>query len=64
METKKLRWTAGVTCMGLTKNDAIPLKFGAAVIAEKMRKLAYDYVLRERDFEVIGKGPRGCPKQR
>ncbi|VDO19541.1 unnamed protein product [Heligmosomoides polygyrus] len=37
METKMLRWTAGVTRMDSIRNDAIRQKFGVAPIADKMR---------------------------
>ncbi|VDP07994.1 unnamed protein product [Heligmosomoides polygyrus] len=37
METKMLRWTAGVTRMDRIRNDAIRQKFGFAPIAAKMR---------------------------
>uniref|UniRef100_A0A183FJ74 ISNCY family transposase n=1 Tax=Heligmosomoides polygyrus TaxID=6339 RepID=A0A183FJ74_HELPZ len=57
-------------------NDAIRQKFGVAPIADKMREARlrwYGHVLRgkedsvrkiDRNFEVIGKRPRGRPKQR
>ncbi|VDO19159.1 unnamed protein product [Heligmosomoides polygyrus] len=76
METKMLRWTAGVTRMDRIRNDAIRQKFGVAPIADKMRKARlrwYGHVLRGKEdsvckiglnFEVIGKRPRGRPKQR
>ncbi|VDO85585.1 unnamed protein product [Heligmosomoides polygyrus] len=76
METKMLRWTAGVTHMDHIRNEAIRQKFGVAPIADKMREAClrwYGHVLRgEEDsvrkiginFEVIGKRPRGPPKQR
>ncbi|VDO69456.1 unnamed protein product [Heligmosomoides polygyrus] len=38
METKMLRWTAGVTRMDRIRNDAIRRKFGVAPIADKMRE--------------------------
>ncbi|VDO60117.1 unnamed protein product [Heligmosomoides polygyrus] len=38
METKMLRWTAGVTRMDHIRNDAIQQKFGVAPIADKMRE--------------------------
>ncbi|VDP39930.1 unnamed protein product, partial [Heligmosomoides polygyrus] len=38
METKMLRWTAGVTRMDRIRNDAIRQKFGVAPIADKMRE--------------------------
>ncbi|VDP15302.1 unnamed protein product [Heligmosomoides polygyrus] len=76
METKMLRWTAGVTRMDRIRNDAIRQKFGVAPITDKMREARlrwYSHVLRGKDdrvrkiglnFEVIGKRPRGRPKQR
>ncbi|VDP54822.1 unnamed protein product [Heligmosomoides polygyrus] len=76
METKILRWTAGVTHMDRVRNDAIRQKFGVAPIADKMREARlrwYGHVLRGKEdsvrkiglnFEVIGKRPRGRPKQR
>ncbi|VDO86743.1 unnamed protein product [Heligmosomoides polygyrus] len=71
METKMLRWMAGVTRMDRIRNDVIRQKFDVAPIADKMREARH--VLRgEEDsvrkiglnFEVIGKRPRGRPKQR
>ncbi|VDO19903.1 unnamed protein product [Heligmosomoides polygyrus] len=38
METKMLRWTAGVTRLDRIRNDAIRQKFGVALIADKMRE--------------------------
>ncbi|VDP04226.1 unnamed protein product, partial [Heligmosomoides polygyrus] len=38
METKMLRWTAGVTRMDRIRNDVIRQKFGVAPITEKMRE--------------------------
>ncbi|VDO19219.1 unnamed protein product [Heligmosomoides polygyrus] len=76
METKMLRWTAGVTCMDRIRNDVIRQRFGVAPIADKMREARlrwYGHVLRGKEdsvrkislnFEVIGKRPRGRPKQR
>uniref|UniRef100_A0A183FKK7 Reverse transcriptase domain-containing protein n=1 Tax=Heligmosomoides polygyrus TaxID=6339 RepID=A0A183FKK7_HELPZ len=76
METKMLRWTAGVTRMDRIRNDAIRQKFGVAPIADKMREARlrwYGHFLRGKEdsvrkigpnFEVIGKRPRGRPKQR
>ncbi|VDP00210.1 unnamed protein product [Heligmosomoides polygyrus] len=37
METKMLRWTAGVTRLDRIRNEAIRKKFGVAPIADKMR---------------------------
>ncbi|VDO89945.1 unnamed protein product [Heligmosomoides polygyrus] len=76
METKMMRWTAGVTRMGRIRNNAIRQKFGVAPTAEKMREARlrwYGHVLRGKEdrvrkiglnFEVIGKRPRGRSKQR
>ncbi|VDO84986.1 unnamed protein product [Heligmosomoides polygyrus] len=38
METKMLRWTAGVTRMDRIRKDAIQQKFGVVPIADKMRE--------------------------
>ncbi|VDO91216.1 unnamed protein product [Heligmosomoides polygyrus] len=49
METKMLRWTAGVTRMDRIRNDAIRQKFGVAPITDKMREARlrwYGHVLR------------------
>ncbi|VDP10426.1 unnamed protein product [Heligmosomoides polygyrus] len=76
METKMLRWTAGVTRMDRIRNDVIRQKFGVAPIADKMgdvRLRWYGHVLRGKEdsvrkiglnFEVVGKRSRGRPKQR
>ncbi|VDP26174.1 unnamed protein product [Heligmosomoides polygyrus] len=76
METKMLRWTAGVTRMDRIRNDAIRQKFGVAPIADKMceaRLRWYGHVLRGKEdsvckigleLEVSRKHPRGRPKQR
>ncbi|VDP53628.1 unnamed protein product [Heligmosomoides polygyrus] len=70
-----LRWTAGVTCMDI-RNDVIWQKFGVAPIADKMHEARlrwYGHVVGGKEdsvrkiglnFEVIGKRPRGRPKQR
>ncbi|VDO65133.1 unnamed protein product [Heligmosomoides polygyrus] len=55
METKMLRWTAGVTRMGRIRNDAIRQKFGVAPIADKMREARlrwYGDVLRGKEDSV------------
>ncbi|VDO89136.1 unnamed protein product [Heligmosomoides polygyrus] len=55
METKMLRWTAGVTRMDRIRNDAIRQKFGDAPIADKMREARlrwYGHVLREKEDGV------------
>ncbi|VDP37763.1 unnamed protein product [Heligmosomoides polygyrus] len=71
METKMLRWTAGVTRLDRVRNDAIRQRFGIAPIAEKLREARlrwYGHVLRANDdtvrkiglnLEVPGKRPRG-----
>ncbi|VDP04426.1 unnamed protein product [Heligmosomoides polygyrus] len=76
METKMLRWTAGVSRMDRIRNDAIRQKFGVAPIADKIheaRLRCYGHVLREKqdsarkiglELEVSRKRPRGRPKQR
>ncbi|VDO21265.1 unnamed protein product [Heligmosomoides polygyrus] len=76
METKMLRWTAGVTRMDRIRNDAIRQKLGVAPIADKMREVRlrwYGHVLRGKEdsvrkigfkLEVVGKRPRERPKQR
>ncbi|VDO66575.1 unnamed protein product [Heligmosomoides polygyrus] len=38
METKMLRWTAGVTRLDRVRNDIIRQRFGVAPIAEKLRE--------------------------
>ncbi|VDP48148.1 unnamed protein product [Heligmosomoides polygyrus] len=55
METKMLRWTAGVTRMNRIRNDVIWQKFGVAPIAEKMREARlrwYGHVLRGKEDSV------------
>ncbi|VDP18985.1 unnamed protein product [Heligmosomoides polygyrus] len=76
METKMLRWTAGVTRMDRIRNDAIRQKFGVAPIADKMREARlrwYGHVLRGKEdsvrkigleLEASGKRPSGRPKHR
>ncbi|PIO69918.1 hypothetical protein TELCIR_08246 [Teladorsagia circumcincta] len=76
METKMLRWTAGVTRLDHIRNGTIRKRFGVAPIADKMREARlrwYGHVLRANDdtvckigldFNVPGKRPRGRPKQR
>ncbi|VDP48252.1 unnamed protein product [Heligmosomoides polygyrus] len=41
METKMLRWNAGVTRMDRDRNDAIRQKFGVTPIADKMREARF-----------------------
>ncbi|VDP37194.1 unnamed protein product [Heligmosomoides polygyrus] len=76
METKMLRWTAGVTRLDRVRNDTIRQRFGVVPIADKLceaRLRWYGHVLRANDdtvckiglnLEVPGKRPRGRPKQR
>ncbi|VDO22419.1 unnamed protein product [Heligmosomoides polygyrus] len=55
METKMLRWTAGVTRMDRIRNDAIRQKFGVAPIADKMREARlrwYGHVLHGKEGSV------------
>ncbi|VDP61324.1 unnamed protein product [Heligmosomoides polygyrus] len=55
METKMLRWTAGVTRMDRIQNDVIRQKFGVAPIADKMREARlrwYGHVLRGKEDSV------------
>ncbi|XP_066995574.2 uncharacterized protein [Anabrus simplex] len=70
METKMLRWTAGITT-----NDDIKKRFGVAPIQKKMqenRLRCFRHVLRAEDnslaksaytFEVAGERPMGPPRQ-
>uniref|UniRef100_W6NIV3 Endonuclease-reverse transcriptase n=1 Tax=Haemonchus contortus TaxID=6289 RepID=W6NIV3_HAECO len=76
METKMLRWTAGVTRLDRISNDAIRERFGVAPIVDKMRDARlqwYGHTLRAKNdsvrkislnLDVSGKRPRGRPKQR
>ncbi|VDO89845.1 unnamed protein product [Heligmosomoides polygyrus] len=76
METKMLRWTAGVTRLDRVRNDTVRQKFVVAPIAEKLREARlrwYGHVLRANDdtvrkiglnLEVPGNRPRGRMKQR
>uniref|UniRef100_W6NDS5 Endonuclease-reverse transcriptase HmRTE-e01 n=1 Tax=Haemonchus contortus TaxID=6289 RepID=W6NDS5_HAECO len=76
METKMLRWTAGVTRLDRISNDAIRERFGVASIVDKMREARlrwYGHTLRAKNdsvrkislnLDVSGKRPRGRPKQR
>ncbi|VDP19442.1 unnamed protein product [Heligmosomoides polygyrus] len=55
METKILRWTAGVTRLGRVRNDSIRQRFGVTPIFEKMREALlrwYGYVLCGKDDTV------------
>nr|CDJ88969.1 endonuclease-reverse transcriptase [Haemonchus contortus] len=76
METKMLRWTAGVTRLDRISDDAIRERFGVAPIGDKMREARLrwcGHTLRAKNdsvrkirlnFDVSGKRPRGRPKQR
>ncbi|VDO65811.1 unnamed protein product [Heligmosomoides polygyrus] len=72
METKMLRWTAGVTHLDRIRNDVIRQMLGVAPIADKMREARlrwHGHVLRGKEDSVrrMGlnfEGPRGLPKQR
>ncbi|VDO68843.1 unnamed protein product [Heligmosomoides polygyrus] len=75
METKMLRWTAGVTRTDRIRNKAIRQRYCVVLIADKMREARlrwYGHLLRGKkdnvrkiglNFEVSGKRPRGHPKQ-
>ncbi|VDO72412.1 unnamed protein product [Heligmosomoides polygyrus] len=55
METKMLRWTAGVTRLDRICNDEIRQRFGVAPIADKLREARlrlYDDVVRANDDTV------------
>ncbi|VDP00995.1 unnamed protein product [Heligmosomoides polygyrus] len=55
METKMLRWTAGVTRMDRIRNDVIRQKFGVAPVADKMREARlrwYGHVLRGKEDSI------------
>ncbi|VDP47689.1 unnamed protein product [Heligmosomoides polygyrus] len=74
METKMLRWMAGVTRLDGIRNEAIRQKFGVTPIADKIREARlrwYGHVLRGKEdsvckigleLEVLGKRPRGSPE--
>ncbi|EYC22387.1 hypothetical protein Y032_0017g3321 [Ancylostoma ceylanicum] len=76
METKMLRWTAGVTCADRIRDEKICERFGIAPIADKLRETRlgwYGHVLRAKEdtickvglnLKVPGKRPKGRPKQR
>ncbi|VDP54390.1 unnamed protein product [Heligmosomoides polygyrus] len=62
METKMLRWTAGVTRLDRVNNDAIRQRFCVAPNAEKLREARlrwYGHILRANDDTVckIGLNP-------
>ncbi|VDP10101.1 unnamed protein product [Heligmosomoides polygyrus] len=55
METKMLRWMAGVTRLDRIRNEAIRQKFGVAPIDDKMREARlrwYGHVLRGKEDSV------------
>ncbi|PIO62574.1 hypothetical protein TELCIR_15863, partial [Teladorsagia circumcincta] len=55
METKMLRWTAGVTRLDHIRNDTIRKRLGVAPIADKLREARlrwYGHVLRANDVTV------------
>ncbi|EYC30279.1 hypothetical protein Y032_0005g2554 [Ancylostoma ceylanicum] len=76
METKMLRWTAGVTRADRIRNEKIRERFGIAPIADKHRKTRlrwYGHVPHVNEDKickvglylgVLGKRPKGRPKQR
>ncbi|VDO64497.1 unnamed protein product [Heligmosomoides polygyrus] len=76
METKMLRWTAGVTRLDHVRNVSIRQRFGVAPIADKLceaRLRWYGHVLRADgdtvrkiglNIDVPGKRPKGRPRQR
>ncbi|VDP57008.1 unnamed protein product [Heligmosomoides polygyrus] len=76
METKMLRWTAGVTRLDRIRNDERRQRFGVAPIAGKLREARlrwYGHVLQASgdtvrkiglNIDVPGKRPKGRPKQR
>ncbi|VDO69442.1 unnamed protein product [Heligmosomoides polygyrus] len=63
LNTKMLRWTAGVTRMDRIRNDAIRQKFGVASIADKIREARlrwYGHVLRGKEDSVFKIGHSKC----
>ncbi|VDO62827.1 unnamed protein product [Heligmosomoides polygyrus] len=76
METKMLRWTAGVTRLDHVRNVSVRQRFGVAPIADKLREARlrwYGHVLRVDgdivrkiglNIDVPGKRPKGRPRQR
>ncbi|VDP43600.1 unnamed protein product [Heligmosomoides polygyrus] len=76
VETKMLRWTAGVTRLDRIRNAEIRQRFGVAPIAEKLREARlrwYGHVFRASgdtvrkiglNIDVPGKRPKGRPKHR
>ncbi|VDO64135.1 unnamed protein product [Heligmosomoides polygyrus] len=52
METKMLRWTAGITRLDRVRNNTTRQRFGVAPIAEKLREARlrwYSHILRAND---------------
>ncbi|VDO27187.1 unnamed protein product [Heligmosomoides polygyrus] len=76
METKILRWTAGITRLDRVRNESIRQRFGITPIFEKMREARlrwYGHFLRAKgdtvrktglNLDVPGRRPRRRPKQR
>ncbi|EYC05843.1 hypothetical protein Y032_0080g1396 [Ancylostoma ceylanicum] len=76
METKMLRWMAGIRRADRIRNEKTRERFGIAPIADKLRETRlrwYRHVLRANedtickvglDLELPGKRPKGRPKQR
>ncbi|XP_068082112.1 uncharacterized protein [Anabrus simplex] len=76
METKMLRWTAGITRLDHILNDNIRKRFGVAAIQKKMQENRlrwFGHVLRAEDntlaksaytLEVAGMRAKGRPRQR
>ncbi|VDO98151.1 unnamed protein product [Heligmosomoides polygyrus] len=76
IETKMMRWTAGITRLDRVRNDCIWQRFGVTPIFEKMREARlrwYGHVLGTTgdtarkialNPDVSGKRPRGRPKRR
>ncbi|VDO76727.1 unnamed protein product [Heligmosomoides polygyrus] len=59
METKMLRWMAGVMRLDRIRNEAIRQKFGVAPIADKMseaRLRCYSHVLHGKEDSVRKRG--------
>ncbi|PIO63689.1 hypothetical protein TELCIR_14704 [Teladorsagia circumcincta] len=55
METKMLRWTAGITRLDRIRNYTVQDRFGVAPVAEKMHEARlrwYSHDLRGKDYSV------------
>ncbi|VDP04526.1 unnamed protein product [Heligmosomoides polygyrus] len=52
METKMLRWTAGVTSMDRIRSDVIRQKFGVAPTADKVREARLQWKAAKRTPEA------------